>query len=224
MENGWSRFHSSSVNGVIRRTIWRGTDWDCWLSQANYIFSQILTPPKHEDCSLIDWMQYQLSFSGPSEKLPEGYLFLCPMEDLWDNGSRWLRSPECPAYWSLNPSGSQSLSPEEASSLGFPTLEFEMRVSVMSWDESVYAAASHFHAAKGFDSNSQDIALHLGFPLYKISCTPGVDSAHIEEVASDVREDPASTSLHALHPPRFKARLRSLACRMLRTLTALCRT
>ncbi|KAJ7079701.1 hypothetical protein C8R44DRAFT_654024 [Mycena epipterygia] len=124
-------------------------------------------------------MQYQLSFSGPSEKLPEGYLFLCPMEDLRDDGSRWLRSPEFPAYWSLDPSGSQSLSPEEASSLGFPTLKFEMLVSVTSWDESVYAALSRFHAAKGFDPNSQDLARHLGKSPYELS-SPGVDSAHSE--------------------------------------------
>ncbi|KAJ7127747.1 hypothetical protein C8R44DRAFT_545225, partial [Mycena epipterygia] len=102
-------------------------------------------------------------FSGPSENLPEGYLFLCPLEDLQDDTGRWLRNPECPAYWSINPSGSQRLSPEEASRLGFPSLTLERVIWRRSWTENVYTALSHFHAAKGFDPNSQDLARNLGF-------------------------------------------------------------
>ncbi|KAJ7120051.1 hypothetical protein C8R44DRAFT_172905 [Mycena epipterygia] len=107
-------------------------------------------PDAHQFCTtvLIDWIRYQLSFSGPSENLPEGYLFLCPLEDLRDVDGTFLRNPECPGYWSLNPSGIQRLSPEEASSLGFPSLVFKMKVLMRSWPKSVYAALSHFHAAK----------------------------------------------------------------------------
>ncbi|KAJ7090018.1 hypothetical protein C8R44DRAFT_648578, partial [Mycena epipterygia] len=128
----------------------------------------------------INAIYYQLSFPGFSENLPEGYLFLCLLEDLQDNEGRWLPNPECPAYWSLDPSGSQRLSAEEAFSLGFPSLEFEMKVWGRSWNGSVYVVLSRFHAAKAFDPNSQEVALHLGLPLYKISCSPGVDSARCE--------------------------------------------
>ncbi|KAJ7127728.1 hypothetical protein C8R44DRAFT_667171, partial [Mycena epipterygia] len=200
MENGWSRVHSFSVNGMIPRTIWHDTDPNRWLSQANYIFSQLATPPKHEDCFLIYGIYYQLSFSGPLENLPEGYLFLCPLEDLRDNDGNFLRNPECLGYWSLNPSGIQRLSPEEASSLGFPSLELKMEVTAISWDESVYAALSRFHAGKGFDPNSQDIAQHLEYPLYELSSSLSDDSARFEEVSSDPsgapepRFPPASSS------------------------------
>ncbi|KAJ7095584.1 hypothetical protein C8R44DRAFT_718195 [Mycena epipterygia] len=180
MENGWSRFHSSSVNGVIRRTIWSGTDMGCWLSQANYVFSQLLTPPKHEDCFVINGIHYQLSFSGPSENLPEGYLFLCPLEDLQDDDGRWLPNLKCPAYWSLDPSGSNTLSPEEEYSFGFPSPKVEMHIAMRAWDGNIYAALSHFHAGKGFNPNGQDVARHLGQPLYELSSGPNVDSAHSE--------------------------------------------
>ncbi|KAJ7078360.1 hypothetical protein C8R44DRAFT_565748, partial [Mycena epipterygia] len=99
--------------------------------------------------------------------LPEGYLCLCPLEDLQDCDGKWLQNPEYPAYWSLDPYGSQRLGSEEASSLGFPSLEFEMKVWMKYWPESVYTALSCFHAAKGFDPNSQDLARHLGHPLYE---------------------------------------------------------
>ncbi|KAJ7095594.1 hypothetical protein C8R44DRAFT_380689 [Mycena epipterygia] len=200
MENGWSRFHSSSVNGVLHQTVWGRTDWGCWLSQANYIFSQLPTPPKHEDCLLIEDINYQLSFSSPSENLPEGYLFLCPLEDLQDDVGNFLRNLDCVGYWSLDPAGSQRLSSEEASSLGFPSLEFKRTIVMISWNEDVYAALSRFHAGKGFDPNSQDLALHLEQPLYQLSSSLSDDSARFEEISSnpsgahELRFPPVSSS------------------------------
>ncbi|KAJ7094157.1 hypothetical protein C8R44DRAFT_552109, partial [Mycena epipterygia] len=99
---------------------------------------------------------------------PEGYLFLCPAEHLRDENGRWLPNPECPAYWSLDPSGNQRPSPEEALGLGFPSLKLEMHVALNSWHKGVYEALSRFHAAKGFDPKSQDIARHFGYPLYEL--------------------------------------------------------
>ncbi|KAJ7135615.1 hypothetical protein C8R44DRAFT_387587 [Mycena epipterygia] len=207
MENGWSRLHSSCVHGAIQRTIYLNTDWDCWLAQANNVFSQIPTPPKYEDCLLINWIRYDLSCSGPSENLPEGYLFLCPLEDLRDDTGRWLPSPECPAYWSLNSSGKQMLNAEEASSLGFPPLEFEMVIWWLSYNEGVYAALSRFHAGKGFDPNSLDIARHLGHPIYQLSCSPNIDTGHIKEVSSDACEDPVLKSHEIQHRYKFTLEL-----------------
>ncbi|KAJ7104851.1 hypothetical protein C8R44DRAFT_564569, partial [Mycena epipterygia] len=111
---------------------------------------------------------YYLEFSGPLENIPEGYLFLWPLEDFRSNNGTWLATPECPAYWSLDPSGGNRLCPEDASRLGFPSFEFKMDVHVFSWPENVYAALSRFHTGKGFDPNSQDIARHLGHPLYEV--------------------------------------------------------
>ncbi|KAJ7095565.1 hypothetical protein C8R44DRAFT_553951, partial [Mycena epipterygia] len=103
-----------------------------------------------------------------STKLPQGFLFLCPLEGLRSHNGIWLRNPECPAYWSLDPSGSQRLNPEAASRLGFACLQLEMNVHGRSWHESVYTALSRFHVSKGFDPNGQEIARHLRQPLYEL--------------------------------------------------------
>ncbi|KAF8129392.1 hypothetical protein K438DRAFT_1644773, partial [Mycena galopus ATCC 62051] len=112
--------------------------------------------------------------------LPEGYLFLCPLEDLQDKSGRWLPSPECPAYWSLDPSGRQRLSPEEAYGLGFPPLQLEVEFRGWSWHENVYAALSRFHAAKGFDPHTQNLARNYGFPLYQLTSGPNAGNADSE--------------------------------------------
>ncbi|KAJ7366410.1 hypothetical protein DFH08DRAFT_678573, partial [Mycena albidolilacea] len=71
-------------------------------------------------------------------------------------------------YWSLNPSGVDRLTPEEATQLGFPTFRCTTEVVGCSWDASVYEGLRKFHQAKGFDSDTQDLAWHLGHPLYEL--------------------------------------------------------
>ncbi|KAJ7094184.1 hypothetical protein C8R44DRAFT_386920 [Mycena epipterygia] len=181
MENGWSRLHSSDVTGPIFHNVSVASDH--WLCQANYIISQ----QNQKNCFLVSHIVYWLGFSETPEKIPEGYLFLCPVEHFRNENGRWVRNPECPAYWSLDPSGNQRLSPEDASRRGFPAFKLEMDVHMNSWHESVYAALSRFHAGKGFDPNSQDLARHLGQPLYELSCP--TDSAHIEELDSNDSDD-----------------------------------
>ncbi|KAJ7104863.1 hypothetical protein C8R44DRAFT_746126 [Mycena epipterygia] len=197
MENGWSRMHSSLINGSSVRILSTTTNYslqDAWLSKANHVFSQLATPPKHEDCC-------------PLQNIPEGYLFLCPLEDFQSNNGTRLATPECPAYWSFDPAGGSRLCPEDASNLGFPSLEFNMDVHVRSWHENVYAALSRFHVGKGFDLNSQDIARHLGYPIFELACSPNGESVHIEEVPSGSVEpqlDPVPASRDASHTQRFR--------------------
>jgi hypothetical protein len=62
--------------------------------------------------------------------------------------------------------------------MGFPTLEWKSTVCRKAWDARIYAGLSQFHAAKGFDPNSQDVARALGHPLFELSRDPKVDLAH----------------------------------------------
>ncbi|KAJ7168880.1 hypothetical protein C8R46DRAFT_850175, partial [Mycena filopes] len=98
---------------------------------------------------------------------PRGYLFLCPVEDFQVSSATW-RWPNCPVYWSLDPSGDEALSTEEATRLGFPPFQLETQVEGNSWDTSVYTGLRQFHQAKGFNPDSQDVARHLGLPLYQL--------------------------------------------------------
>ncbi|KAJ7135614.1 hypothetical protein C8R44DRAFT_549620, partial [Mycena epipterygia] len=94
--------------------------------------------------------------------------FLCPLADLQCENGTWLSNPDCPAYSSLDSSGRQRLSVEEASTRGFPYFEIEIKTQRDSWHGDVCTALSHFHADKELDPNSQDIARHLGYPIYEL--------------------------------------------------------
>ncbi|KAF8181419.1 hypothetical protein K438DRAFT_1524280, partial [Mycena galopus ATCC 62051] len=99
---------------------------------------------------------------------PEGFLFLCPPEDFHIGDTMSFKWPDCPAYWSFDPSGTERLSADEAVSFGFPTLVLSRRISRFWWDANMYASLRRFHQAKGFDPDSQDVAQHLGYPLYEL--------------------------------------------------------
>ncbi|KAJ7851837.1 hypothetical protein B0H14DRAFT_2761147 [Mycena olivaceomarginata] len=181
MDNGWTRVGSSGLGHELKRDFWHGTTSTAWLSQANLIFSKLPTTFNNKDLHLVGHIEYRIIFSFPPANIPEGHLFLCPLANLQSEDGASFRHPEWPAYWSLDRSGSPRLSTEEASTLGFPSFQLEMTVDTTSWDESVYAGLSEFHAGKGFDPNSRDIARHLGCPLYKLSG----DVARIKEAVSD---------------------------------------
>ncbi|KAJ7868451.1 hypothetical protein B0H13DRAFT_2064236, partial [Mycena leptocephala] len=59
-----------------------------------------------------------------------------------------------------------------------------------SWDASAYTGVRQFHQGKGFDPDSQDVARHLGYPLYELS--PEMESlfAHVEPVNPGSEEEP----------------------------------
>ncbi|KAF7340614.1 hypothetical protein MSAN_02133100 [Mycena sanguinolenta] len=171
MPNGWTRFQSGDVfNNTLSifvyssRSVW---DSDTWVSQANYIFRRLHIMSNFEDYVIVDCICFDLDISETTGDLPEGFLFVCPQEDFRIGPSScW---PACTAYWSLYPSGIDCLSPEEAKQLGFPPFQLTATVWGHSWDASVYEGLRQFHEAKGFDSYSQDVALHLGYPLYQLS-------------------------------------------------------
>ncbi|KAJ7737816.1 hypothetical protein DFH07DRAFT_927516 [Mycena maculata] len=130
----------------------------------------------YEDYALVYRVDFQLEMSGPTQNPPDGYLFACPTEG-FRSGPTSFRWSDCPSYWWLDPSGAESLSPDEATVLGFPSTRPTTQVYTQCWDAS---GLRRFHQAKGFDPDSQDVARNLGHPLYQISSEPQVASAHSE--------------------------------------------
>ncbi|KAJ7186213.1 hypothetical protein GGX14DRAFT_485662 [Mycena pura] len=177
-ENGWIRINAVDVASEyslriyinFRSDTFKGSD--PWLTQANYIFDQLNITSNHEDYVRIRGIQYVVTLSEKSQIVPHGYLFLCPLEELQssDDG-RFFRVPNCVAYWSLNPSGAERLSPKDAKDLGFQSIGFVAKASGKSWDRSVYAGLRQFHQGKGYDPCSQDLARELGYPLYQFGET-----------------------------------------------------
>ncbi|KAF8140868.1 hypothetical protein K438DRAFT_2116114 [Mycena galopus ATCC 62051] len=70
---------------------------------------------------------------------------------------------------SLEPSGAQPLSTDEAKRLGFPTTDLILEVQGMYLVESLYSGLRQLYQGKGFDAYTQDVARKLGYPLYQVS-------------------------------------------------------
>ncbi|KAF7328406.1 hypothetical protein MVEN_02556300 [Mycena venus] len=98
-----------------------------------------------------------------------GYLFLCPLAELQSGLPNRMCLPSCPAYWSLEPSGAQPLSTDEAERLGFPTIDLIMEVQGMYLVGNLYTGLRQLYQGKGFDAYTQDVARKLGYPLYQVS-------------------------------------------------------
>ncbi|KAF7340649.1 hypothetical protein MSAN_02136900 [Mycena sanguinolenta] len=162
--NGWTRFRSGDVfNNVL--TVLFCISQDTWLSQANHIFCRQNIVSEFEEYVAIDWIRFDLDILETTGDPPVGFLFLCPPEDFRTDPSSFRR----PAYWSLDPSGANRLSLEEATLLGFPPFELTTIAGGYSWDAGAYEGLRQFHEAKGFDPYSQDVARHLGYRLYQLS-------------------------------------------------------
>ncbi|KAJ6462951.1 hypothetical protein C8R45DRAFT_783591, partial [Mycena sanguinolenta] len=115
---------------------------------------------------VLNHVEFELTISEGD--IPAGFLFLCPWEHFQTDQSSF-KWPNCPAYWSLDPSGAEPLSSEDAVNLGFPSFVLSIVIHGRSWDASVYAGIRQFHQAKGFNPDSQDVARHLGYPLWQFS-------------------------------------------------------
>ncbi|KAF8137799.1 hypothetical protein K438DRAFT_734480 [Mycena galopus ATCC 62051] len=168
MQNGWTRFEASEISDLSAsrclRSAGDSSEYRVWLSQANHILSRLQITDDYEEYGLVNGIDFTLHFpQSPSN----GYLFLCPLED-FKTSEGLLQPPEAPSYWSHNPSGTPRLSPTESINCGFPPPGLKIRVSVCSWESSCYLALRRFHIAKGFNPDSQDVAIQLGYPLYQI--------------------------------------------------------
>ncbi|KAJ7111778.1 hypothetical protein C8R44DRAFT_711334 [Mycena epipterygia] len=184
MGNGWTRYNSCDVCDIgfrFGKQIWLSPSKSdkAWLSQANHIFDRLQITSNYENYMLIEHIGLHLTISAARPTLPDGYLFLCPPED-FQIGPCSFRRPDCPAYWSLDPSGVEHLSRDEATRLGFPFMDFDINGYGKSWDASVYTGLREFHQAKGFNPDSQEIARHLGYPLYQLSNVVEGSFAHGE--------------------------------------------
>ncbi|KAF7344224.1 hypothetical protein MVEN_01713200 [Mycena venus] len=179
LEDGWTRFNSSDVlNRTLSANMWY-YNGRCWLSQANHVFTCFGITSNFDDYFFVKDIYFSIQIFATTQDEPSGYLFLCPIKN-FQTGPSSFRWPDFPAFWSLDPAGHENLSAEEATRLGFPSLRLETKLHGDSWPASVYAGLRQFHQGKGFDPNSQDVARHLGDPLYQTSAEVDPPSAHID--------------------------------------------
>ncbi|KAJ7603848.1 hypothetical protein FB45DRAFT_78665 [Roridomyces roridus] len=210
---GWTRFKAPEINDrSVFVTLFAGNPW---LSQANHIFQRLNITSSHEDYAFIEQIHLELSVPAPSKPHPEGYLFACPLEHL-KSGGGFFAWPPCPWFWSLDSSGIPRLTPETAQSLGFPVVKQSVQVSCRRWDTSVYEGLSKFHASKGFNPYSQDLAKHLGVPVMEVAGDRETLHAHVDELPEegaedemeDINVDNSHSSADMAKPPRTENRHR----------------
>jgi len=190
-KDGWSCLTSYDVlDGRIQLSLSVGHN-DPWLSQANYIFSRLGISSDCQDYVMPRSIEFTFSISSTTPDRPKGFLFICPPQD-FRCGPLSFRWPEIPFYWSLDSSGTTRLSMEDAAHLGFPSIELSREITGRSWSARVYAGLRKFHEAKGFNPDSQDIARHLGQPLYQLTAEVDTFFAHVDtEDCSVNRTEPS---------------------------------
>ncbi|KAJ7478035.1 hypothetical protein B0H11DRAFT_1286316 [Mycena galericulata] len=206
MANGWERYESNKFADMSISINFDGPE--SWLSQANHIFDQLNVASKKETYALVESVTFELFVTRPGFDRRSGYLFVCPPDDFRLPGSSSFRWPDCPAYWSIDPTGAERLTTEAARLLGFPILEFRTRVKLSSWDDTVYTGLREFHESRGFDPDSQDMARHLGHLIYKVSdgessTTDDEDSCDspIQALNENTIEELPSVDLSTLYGP-----------------------
>jgi hypothetical protein len=152
---------------------------ESWLSQANHIFSCLRISANFQDYGASETILGPLS-SLTHHSCLGGGLVSARNSSSYSNPSPWFPislpirtfskgagNIHMARLSSLDPSGVERLSMEDAINLGFPSIQFSISVGGRSWDASVYAGLNQFHQAKGFDPNSQEVARNLGHPLYQ---------------------------------------------------------
>ncbi|KAF7353166.1 hypothetical protein MSAN_01504100 [Mycena sanguinolenta] len=141
-----------------------------WLAQANCIFTELEEEAHVKDYVCVYTVEFTLRIAN-KHHIPEGYLFVCPPSDFYTSIELQVdlyQWPACPAYWSLDPSGADRLSTEDASNLGFPAIHIETVMEGLSWDHSVYQGLRRFHEGKGFNPDSREVARWWGYPLFEV--------------------------------------------------------
>ncbi|KAF7337262.1 Kinase-like protein [Mycena sanguinolenta] len=177
LPNSWTRYDSRRIFTLELKLQLLFPSYDiemAWLALANHIFAELQELEHLEDYVCVDEVEFILRIVD-EHHIPEGYLFVCPPQDFLTSTEphaplyQWLA---CPAYWSLDPSGADRLSTEDAKSFGFPAIHIETVVHGLSWDHSIYKGLWRFHKGKGFDPNSREVARQLGYPLYEVLSDP----------------------------------------------------
>jgi hypothetical protein len=104
---------------------------------------------------------------APSDKV---YLFLFPPQvEILDSQLTVINPPDAEKYyWAFDPAGLDQLTREIAEDIGLPTPEFTIVPLGLMLEEEETNLIREFHAAKGFDPESQDIAIAMAYPLVDI--------------------------------------------------------
>ncbi|KAJ7620313.1 hypothetical protein FB45DRAFT_929958 [Roridomyces roridus] len=177
-ESGWTRVDSACVMDTYSLTIGvSASSHKAWMAQASHIFASLEIQANRDEYAILQGVRVTMYFPDSPNDLPPGYLFLCPSHQF--ESHRWYQLPDCPAYWSVNPSGAERLTPEEAAHLGFPDFELYVKIYGLRWMDDMYPGMRQFHATKGYNPDTLDLATDLGYPFYELTCEKDELHTHV---------------------------------------------
>ncbi|KAJ6563966.1 hypothetical protein B0H19DRAFT_74504 [Mycena capillaripes] len=199
LATGWTRVDYLDSHGRLSMDI-RLVDGDdarkWWFSQQGYVIAQLQDASSFDDemgfVTEIDFnctihtpppdnftLQGTFMADAPTDDV---YLFIfSPKVDLVD-GRFIVTSPPVSEryYWAFDPAGLDRLNCQTAEDVGLPAPEFSIKLWGLQWDETRHNLIRDFHAAKGFDPCSQDMAVAMGYPL-----------VHLEDIKKFAQEPTA---------------------------------
>ncbi|KAJ7616535.1 hypothetical protein FB45DRAFT_934431 [Roridomyces roridus] len=188
MQNGWTRAATCDIETIditVHDTVYLQLEHNCWwMNQANYIFNRHQITSEHQRYVYLESVVFKLRFDRDPHDGPRGYLFLCPATD-FQVGPWEFRWPRCPAYWSVDETGEERLSEEDACHLGFPAISCTTEMHGVSWRSSAYVAMASLQRSKGFDPYTQDVARHLKEPLFQLVPSHLQQLACVDDEISD---------------------------------------
>ncbi|KAJ7787193.1 hypothetical protein B0H14DRAFT_2954908 [Mycena olivaceomarginata] len=140
-----------------------------WLSQQAYVHKHLqgVIGGFLRKYPADDWLNACFRPNAPTSKV---YLFLFnPQVEVLDGQIIVINPPDAEKYyWSFDPAGLDQLTHEIAEDIGLPTPKFMIVPHGLFLEEEETNLICEFHAAKGFDPESQDIAIAMGYPLVDI--------------------------------------------------------
>ncbi|KAJ7768003.1 hypothetical protein B0H14DRAFT_358589 [Mycena olivaceomarginata] len=197
MPTGWTRVeyqddpnpdspHSGAYCRIEYHAVNDVKKW--WLSQQAYVHKHLqgvfVTDVSLHFITGIDFdciLDHQLDgftlrgtfmTDAPSDKV---YLFLCnPQVEVLDGQLTVINPPDAEKYyWAFDPTGLDQLPHEIAEDIGLPTPKFRIEPHSLYLREEETNLIREFHAAKGFDPESQDVAIAMRYPLVDIEAIKG---------------------------------------------------
>ncbi|KAJ7881876.1 hypothetical protein B0H13DRAFT_1721565 [Mycena leptocephala] len=104
---------------------------------------------------------------APTDKV---YLFLFPPQMKFVDSLLTVFNPSDAEkyYWAFDPAGLDRLTHETVEDIWLPTVDFSMELWGGKWDEHKYDMIREFHVAKGFNPDSQEAAIAMGYPLIDV--------------------------------------------------------
>ncbi|KAJ6563963.1 hypothetical protein B0H19DRAFT_1233144 [Mycena capillaripes] len=183
LPTGWTRVEYLDSHHRLRMKITLVDEDDArkwWFSQLGYVRAQLQDAISFDDeMVFVIRIGFDCSFNTPPDNFTlqgtfmaaaptdDVYLFIfSPKVDLVD-GRFILTSPPAAEryYWAFDPAGLDRLTCQAVEDLGLPVPEFSTWLGGARWDKTRHNMVRDFHAAKGFDPCSQDMAIAMGYPL-----------------------------------------------------------